>query len=77
MEDKQVKEEWVVVWFPPKVSQRQRAFKAEGRALDFAKDGVVEREQVSDWSPLVEHRIVTTYSETKIVYNSADEVING
>lgn len=73
MEDRVTKEEWVVVWFPSDASTRQRTFRSEEKALDFAKSGVVDRTPVSDFVPLVEYRRVTTISDTKIIYNSADK----
>jgi hypothetical protein len=61
-----VREEWVVVWFPPDTPVRRKAYtggsNAEGRARRFAT-----REDVAGWHPLLEHRVVTTDVVTEIV----------
>lgn len=44
-------EEYVVVWFPPE-GDRAKAFATEARARKFAAS-----EDVTEWNPLLEHRI--------------------
>lgn len=57
-----VKEQWVVVWFPPTAPQREKRFTEEDKAREFAADP-----DVAEWAPLLDHRITTTTVESQLV----------
>ena len=57
-------EEWVVVWFPPEGDHRKTftGTDAEDKARQFART-----DDVSEWNPLLDHRIVTTMVVSELV----------
>lgn len=61
----EIKERWIVEWFPPTGDQK-RSFTTEAAARAFAaKDGWSERDDVAQWFPMLTHRkTVTTVTET-------------
>ena len=62
-------EEWVVIWFPPNRPDKARAFETEEKARAFAAT-----EDVADWCPLLEHRVVTMLVVTELIPLDADPI---
>lgn len=54
----EVRETWVVVWFPPDMPDKRRVFASEDAAQIFA----AHDRPAGEWSPLIEHRITTVTS---------------
>ncbi|MFE6966855.1 hypothetical protein ACFVAJ_17225 [Agromyces sp. NPDC057679] len=58
----EVQERWIVIWFPPDVPKKERAFLSDGAARKFAQS-----DDVLDMAPMMVHRMTTIVVEERIV----------